>query len=256
MKKNRQNYKNRQKSQEQFNRPTPEILVKDTLSYKYTQGKEFTTINGEEYIGEYHIRKDGKYYTGPTPPTQGVDNSQQLLQYYENYNNFEYDKLKSFASPVKSHTDPVQYEYTLGNDPENAYRLGYDTRYFVQRIGIGTYAIEIDQAQRDRFGSSTGIDSGIYRLADVHWQLTGTLEFIERTNKDRINQASQLIPDLPFIIRNYAQYARITNQSVFSSMDSQLRTKDKFMSGRKVTFKQTVDRNTGLIIPPKPFERR
>jgi hypothetical protein len=244
---------NRRKANAQYNRPTPEQIISDELSYKYTQGEEFTTVNGEEYIGEYHIRKDGKFYTGPRQITNGRDDSVQLLSYYEFDNNFVYDKLQGFVTPVKDQADPIPYEYAV-REEDGVYEEGYDFRYFVQRRGKGTYAIEIDQQQRDRFGSKDGIDARIYDLVTIQWQLTGTLEVIERLNKDRINIGSQIIPDLPFLIRNYTQYARPTSQTQFDQLDALLRRKDKKMSDRSAPpLRQTFDRETGLIIKPKKY---
>jgi hypothetical protein len=239
----------------QYSRPTPEQIVPDGLSYKYTQGGEFTTMRGEEYIGEYHIRKDGKTYTGPRKITEGRDDSEQLLPYYEFANNFAYDRLNNFVSPVKDQADPVPYEYVV-REEEGVYEDGYDTRSFVQKRGKGTYPMEIDQLQRDRFGSRDGIDARIYNVVDIRWQLTGTLEAIERVNKERVSRGSLIIPDLPLLIRNYTQYARPTKQTQFNSLDADLRTKDKLIKGKNVPIRQTIDRETGLIITPIPYPNR
>lgn len=246
---------NRKQSNKQYSRPTPEQIIPDKLSYKYTQGGEFTTVLGEEYIGEYHSRKDGKFYTGPKQITDGRDDSVQLLPFYDSMNNFTYDRLNSFVSPVKDQVDPIPYEYVV-REEEGVYQDGYDTRFFIQKRGKGTYPMEIDQAQRDRFGSRDGIDARIYNIVDLRWQLTGTLEAIERVNKERVNQGSLIIPDLPLLIRNYTQYARPTKQTQFNSLDAELRTKDKFIKGNNVPIKQTIDRETGLIITPIPYPDR
>ena len=236
-----------------YNRPTPEMLIQDSMSYKYTKGKEFTTVFGREHIGEYHIRKDGKIYTGPIQPIDGTDNDIQLLSYYDSYNNFDYDKLQRFVTPLKDHSDPIPYQWQVRKS-DGMHELGYDTRYFVQKRGPGTYAIEIDLSQKDSFGSKDGIDSRIYDIVDVRWQLTGTLKAIETENKKNVNLASIIIPDLPFIIQNYTQYAKVTQQTVFSSLDSQLRKKDQIMGGGKVRIMQTFDRETGLIIKARKFD--
>mgnify|MGYP003655639707 CR=1 FL=1 len=236
-----------------YSRPTPEILIQAGMSYKYTKGEEFTTVLGREYIGEYHLRKDGKFYTGPTQPIDGRDDSVQLLSYYRDHNNFDYDRLQEFVTPVKDQSDPIPYEWQV-RTADGLYELGYDTRYFVQKRGLGTYAIEIDLTQRDSFGSPDGIDSRIYDVVDIRWQLTGTLSALEAANKDSVNIASRTIPDLPFIIRNYTQYAKATEQALFSSLDSQLRKKDQKMIGNKVKIKQTFDPETGKIIKARDFD--
>jgi hypothetical protein len=243
---------NRRKKQS-YSRPTPEQLVVDSVSYQYTKGGEFTTTDGFEYIGEYHFRRDGKAYGGPVPTTG--DNVIQLLPFYAFDNNFVYDKIRGFDYPIKDHSDPIPYEYVV-REESGVYNQGYDTRYFVQKTGTGTYAIEIDAQQRDKYGTRLGIDSGIYKLVDLQWQLVGTLEAIEKINKERVNIASQMIPDIGFAIRNYTQYARPTSQTQFSSLDSQLARDRKFINGSKPSFRQTYDRTTGRIIPPQRLPNR
>lgn len=233
-----------------FKRPTPEQLISDELSYKYTAGREFTTINGHEYVGEYHRRKDGRIYTGPKKIITGLDTSVELLPYYAEQNNFTYDQLNSFKTPIKNHPDPIPYEFTLAAD-DPAYEDGFVMRYFIQKRGPGHYAIELNQLQRDLFGSKDGIDARIYDFVDIQWQLTGTLALIEKENKTRVNVASQILPDLPFVIRNYVQFASPTTQEAFNSLDSQLRKKDQLINKKGVPIKRTYDRSTGRIIPPQ-----
>jgi len=242
------------KKAKRFKRPTPEQLRKNDQIHKYTKGGEFTTTNGEEYIGEYHLRFDGKTYTGPVEGSQDIDKSLQLLPFYKNTNNFTYDKLNKFVTPIKDHTPPTPYTYKV-RPAEGVYELGFDTRFFVQRRGPGNFAIEIDADQRNRFGSDFGIDDNIYDVADVMWQLTGTIEFIETTNKDRIRQASFIVPDITSIITNYTQFAVPTEQTEFGNPEA-LMTKSMLTSGKKATRKITFDRKTGKIISPKPLSKR
>ena len=245
--------RNRKKSKG-FNRPTPGQIIRSEQSYKYTKGGEFTTRMGEEYIGEYHRRNDGKIYTGPTKPQGHIDKSVQLLPYYDDMDNFVYDRLHKFVTPLKDHVDPIPYTY-LVRPSDGMYELGFDTRFFVQRRGSGNFAIEIDSIQRDKFGSDFGIDSNIYDYVDVLWQLTGTIEFIEKTNKERINIASQTIPDLASLISNYTQFAIPTTQTEFGNPESLL-TNNKLTSGNKPVLKKTFDLQSGKIIPPEPLPRR
>ena len=248
----RQGSQTNARKKQSYSRPTPEQLVVDGQSYKYTKGQEYTTIDGREYIGEYHLRRDGKAYTGPTPTTN--TNTIQLLPYYSSNNNYTYDRLLQFNYPIKDHTLPIPYEYAV-RDEDGVYAQGFDTRHFVQKIGIGTYAIEISSQQRDRYGSRLGIDNAIYKVVDIQWQLTGTLQAIESANKERVNIASQTLPDLPFTIRNYTQYARATSQTQFNSLDSLLAKDRKLLNGAKPMFRQTYDRVTGRIIKPQRLSR-
>jgi|TARA_R110001592_G_scaffold74606_2_gene226572 hypothetical protein len=245
--------KNRKKPSA-FNRPTPEQQFKASQIHKYTKGGEFTTTNGEEYIGEYHLRKDGKIYTGPVQNTNNRDTSIQLLPFYDDNDNFVYDKIHKFVTPLKDHTEPTPYTYKV-RPAEGVYELGFDTRHFVQRRGLGNFAVEIDSNQRNRFGSEFGIDPNIYDVVDIMWQLTGTIEYIEAVNKDRIYKASFTVADIQSLITNYTQFAVPTKQTEFGNPKA-LMTRSLLTAGNKLTRKITFDQKTGKIIPPEPLPPR
>lgn len=245
--------KNRKKNKG-FNRPTPEQQFKKSQTHKYTKGGEFTTRNGENYIGEYHLRRDGKIYTGPVKESKGIDKSIQLLPFYDDNDNFVYDRLHKFVTPLKDHTEPIPYTYRV-RPAEGMYEQGFDTRYFVQRRGLGNFAIEINADQRNRFGSTFGIDPNIYDVVDVMWQLTGTLEYIEATNKDRVRQASFVVADIQSLISNYTQFAIPTEQTEFGNPEA-LMTRSLLTAGNKLIRKKTFDPKTGRIIPPEPLDPR
>jgi len=234
-------------SREDRNREAPWSSFAGQNDYLYTKGDQYTTDEGHEYIGEYHIRNNGYAYTGATIKSQPKSESKRLLPFYDDVDPFTYDKLNKFESPQKDHIDPIQYEYRI--DPaDNAYSNGFDVRYFVQRRGPGSYAIEIDLTQFERIGSQYGIDPDVYESATIIWQLVGTARLIEETNKARVNRASVTIPGLPLVIRNYTQFAKLTPQTITSNEDV-YNARKKF-SNNATPIKKTYDRKTGRIIKP------
>ena len=213
--------------------------------YLYTKGKEFTTEAGEEYIGEYIIRRGGRIFTGPVSSATGTSN-RPLYPYYSNRDQFIYDRIFEYSSPVKQYVQPIPYFYTP-RESEGVYDAGFDVRFFVQRHTADTYAIEIDGDQFDRIGRECGIDSAIYASVALQWRLTGTLAAIEELNKRNTNIASAQLPGLPFAINSYTQFARPTLQTVFNNEDSTyIRPAYK---NNKIPIKQTFDRATGRILP-------
>lgn len=250
-----------------YSRPMPEQPTDNDKSYLYTFGGEYTTIRGDEWIGEYHIRKGGLVYTGAVQSKEERDDALMLLPYYESNNNFTYDRLLNFRTPLKDHNQPVPWEFVI-REEEGQYEQGFTVRYFVQKIGPGNYAIEIDQAQRDEYSSPEGIDNRLYKLVDLPWRLTGTFDAVEKANKEAVTKASLIIPDLPFVIRNYTQYARATKQTEFGMMDAhmiprktnlgqesiapgQTTPTTKLINPKiKTPLKQTYDPETGLLTTP------
>ena len=213
--------------------------------YLYTKGKEYTDLDGKEYVGEYHIRKDGKVFTGPVELDQENNNAIQLLEYYGNQDVFTYDKRQRFYTPIKDHAQPIPYQYVVR--PEDGdYRVGFSMRYFVQKFNNTGYAIEIDRAQRDAYGSTLGIDSNLYNVVDLQWRLTGTLEAIEEENKNNVMQANMRMSGLALAISNYTQYAQPTNSSNFPNIDSLL--VNPKLNNNNVPIKKTFNPETGNII--------
>jgi hypothetical protein len=214
-----------------------------TGEYFYTKGKEFTTIDGEEYIGEYHIQKNGTVLTGAV---EKFGSGKVLLPYYSNHDHYVYDKQFSFFPRPKTFAQPVPYVYTP-REAEGVYVDGFDFRYFVQRRNSDSFAIEIDGDQYNRIGKSSGIDDSIYAYVAVKWRLTGTLQLIETENKVAVNRASLEIPTITYSISNYTQFARPTTQTAVNNEDSYY-LQSKFKNNA-IPLKQTYDRATGRIIP-------
>lgn len=213
-------------------------------NYLYTKGKQFTTLAGEEYIGEYHLLRDGTPITGPI---EKVGSGERLLPYYANKDHYIYDKQFLFYPKPKTFVQPVPYLY-IPRESEGAYTNGFDFRYFVQRHNSDSYAIEINADQYNRIGKTEGIDESIYAYAAVKWRLTGTLEFIDATNRANVNVAAQKLPALPYAISNYVQFARPTLQTAANNDD--FYTIDRKLRGKKgIPLKQTYDRTTGRILP-------
>lgn len=227
------------------NRTSKYSAFANTNNYQYTKGGQFATETGEEYIGEYHLNGEGVAFVGPTPPSQQLQPSKRLIAYYENLDHFVYDRSFKFNTLPKQYTQPTPHVYTP-NEAEGAYVDGFDFRYFVQKYNSDSFAIEIKNEQFNNIGKRFGIDNSIYAAAVVRWRLTGTLSFIEQTNKANVNVAAQLLPGLPYVISSYTQYSRITSQFTENDEDSDL-VRPQYKN-RAVIIKKTFDSKTGVII--------
>ena len=97
--------------------------------YLYTKGGQFS-LDGKEYIGEYHF--DGTIAkAGPVPPPPSQPEAPTLRRLYNNPDHYTYDSVKKFSVPVLLRTDPQPYLYA---PVESAYIVGFDARYFVEKI--------------------------------------------------------------------------------------------------------------------------
>lgn len=177
-------------------------IRKNNNIYLYTKGKEYS-LNGVEYIGEYHI--DGT--TAKVGPVLDPE-APTLQRYYANKDHYIYDKQYNFNPKVLQFVLPVYFAYA---PIEQAYIIGYDTRYFVEKINDDqSYAIEIDEKQSRNINKKGGIDGGIYAISLVRWQLTGYQDEIAANNELSLLQAAAITPSVQYAVKNYTEFARFT----------------------------------------------
>lgn len=189
--------------------PTKNKVGKD---YRYTKGYEYS-LNGVNYIGEYHMLGQ----VAKTGPIE-TPSSLMLTKYYGNQDLYEYDKARGFPKRVRN--IPNQIVWT---PKASDYKIGYATRYFVERIGnMEGYPLEIDARQSDQYGKDGGIDEGVYGLAKVKWKLIGpertvvvnnqVIEGIYEHNQNEVIRQTRIIPNIESAIKSYTEYAQITIQ--------------------------------------------
>ena len=176
----------------------------------YTKGFEYS-LNGENYVGEYYV-KDGVVYTGPANSS-----GQMLTKYYDDSNNFSYDKLFSFKK-IESTFKSIQANKV--EPQETDYELGFYDRYFLYNITDATkMPIEIQPAEQEILGKAKGYDDRVKDLVIVKWQLTGPLNNttsssglfypgIYETNVAAVERVSQKYPNMVYAFRNYTEFAR------------------------------------------------
>jgi lipoprotein-anchoring transpeptidase ErfK/SrfK len=198
--------------------------------FLYTKGGEYS-LNGIEYIGEYHI-DNGVAKTGPLPPTlsrivnktgpdqivpskvrltntKNEESGKVLHKYYTNKDHYLYDKLKDFNVNVVNYKEPVPY---LWKPSEVEYDNGESVRYFVEKVNDEeSYAIEINQQQFDRINQFGGIDGGLYSFVSIEWKLVGSRQYVESYNEKQLYKASAIVPSIGYAVRNFIEYARLTS---------------------------------------------
>ena len=147
---------------------------KDRHFGKYTQGKEWATMDGKEYTGPYHFFANFELVmTGAEPR----DDSEVLRRYKDrglsNPDIFVYDKLTihnlyEFESPQPKTPKPGP------NDVAN----GYMMRYFIkQKNDPSAPVIEIDLPQYKKVKVMDGknINGFIYDKISLRWKIKGPL---------------------------------------------------------------------------------
>ena len=180
----------------------------------YTKGNEYS-LDGANYIGEYHI-KDEIVYTGPAGPSNDGA-KRRLTKYYADQNNYNYDRLNNFA---KIESTFKEVKPAIITPQEADYDLGYYTRYFLQKITEETkMPIEIAFNEQELLGKEKGYDDRINDLIEIKWTLVGPLnttigpggqivEGIFERNSAEVLKAAQKYPNILYAFRNYTEFAR------------------------------------------------
>lgn len=187
-------------------------IFKPSETY-YTKGKEYS-LNGQNYIGEYHISND-KPLSGPI----GSDSSQELTEYYASDALYTYDKLYNFQKIEHTFKEPLAIKIV---PQETDYELGYYTRYFLQNIvDIYKVPIEINEEERQTYGQPNGLDSNLNVVVPITWTLVGPMittkrldgtlsESIADKNEKAMARAVASFPNFNYAVKNYIEFARPT----------------------------------------------
>lgn len=186
-----------------------------TKTTLYTKGGEYTVEStGQEYRGEYHL-SNGVAFTGKPKNKE----AKRLLPFvYDKYSTYVYDKFFEFKNKAKTHRSP---KFFRPQPSQSDYKTGYIYRYVVtHNLNQQKFPVEIAVTQANSFGSSTGVDAGLWTLHKIKWQLSGALEdyqtkggailSIENANRAAVGALLPKYPILQFAFRNYAEFAQPT----------------------------------------------
>jgi len=196
-------------------------------THLYTKGGKYT-LDGIEYIGEYHI-KEGIVYTGPEP-MKALDDINKvgdpdiiqreframktmmsgkiLRRLYINLDQYEYERLKKFDIRELDFLEPRPILY---KPKASAYDAGEDMRYFVQkRNSDESYPMEIDVSQWELIDQFRGIDPQIYASVGVVWKLVGSLDYLAQQNELALFRAQKLVPGVLYAVKSFTEFARLT----------------------------------------------
>ena len=172
---------------------------------KYATPNQFIFLNGNDYVGPYHILPNGKSFTGFIPDLK----SKQLLEKGEkfisndviNYNNIKNEQLPTHKSPI-----PI-FPLISESDIEN----GYIERFFIQRRNNPENTIiEIDLDQYLNIGvESNNISQVNYNAVYLKWHISNlTPKILIELNTQQLLKAEKKFKGLSKFITNYLEYSK------------------------------------------------
>jgi|11_taG_2_1085331.scaffolds.fasta_scaffold08579_3 hypothetical protein len=160
----------------------------------YTQGKEWMSPDGTEYVGDYHTYSTGEVFTKGVY-LKGV--SEKLIKYVDlslidNSEKFKYDSLNkldvSFNFAVYGISTPIESDYVNG----------YFIRYFVKRH----FNDIITEVNKDVYST---ISTEFYKKTEVRWKLVDNADFV---NRKQIELGNETIKGLSNYITNYSEFLK------------------------------------------------
>ena len=199
----------------------------------YTNGTEYTTLDGVAYTGYYFKISTGQLFTGRTPQDQpnlelvisdidsfisegtalstpafytsdpDPDVSEEYREFTEIYNEYLLVKEEAKVQTVPSYIAPTP--------TEQDYQNGEFRRYFCKKTNEILY-LEINKATYDKLiVKDIQYLYSLYEPFNLPWQITGDKEQVARTNKNIVDLTSQRLR-LPkfgdYLNNNYLKYYR------------------------------------------------
>lgn len=142
----------------------------EVITGLYTRGREYMTLNDEEYVGPYHAYSDGAIYSGgnfvkgksfPLVPYRLEEPKQNLI----------YDKVAENEFPKY-----LTIQHSLPEITEENYKKGYVTRYFAKKHNnINSPIIEISEEMYNEIKTMNYSSSYLYKIIELKWKISGKI---------------------------------------------------------------------------------
>jgi hypothetical protein len=175
--------------------------LSDIKTDLYTFGKEWTTEDGQEYIGLYHkYVSTGEIYTGAN---WDKNISKKLIKFFENSDVNVYKKIQQIK---------VEFQQPFPERPvitDEDQKQGYFTRYFLKKFNE-LRVIEISKKQYNAYQNKK-IDNNAYVAASIKWYITGNAA---KQNSRNIEIASKQLPQLQSVLNDVLQFYTDTDYNV------------------------------------------
>ena len=170
----------------------------------YTAGKEYMTLDGKEYRGEYHTYKNGQVWSGGTYNSKSVE----LREYIETISGGPAATGIYFNLTGTTFDKHILPEYFYPTPTAKDYQKANFSRYFCAKINDNATITEIDKDsfQKKNAENKVGIDTRVFKFVELKWSIAGTKQAVERANKDAIKKATETIPTINEFLGDLTEY--------------------------------------------------
>ena len=160
----------------------------------------------KEYIGEYHVYKNGAVYSNAEYNAKTSKQLMPLIKPLENPICQTYLKLSKKL--FSAYSPPTQYFKTL--DPSE-YLAGKTERFIIQKINEPRkiYEVDFDAFKSLNKLNQKGINGFIYRRINIPWTIVGNVDTVRKQNQDAIMAAEETVPGIgTYLLTNPLEFVR------------------------------------------------
>lgn len=188
---------------------------------KFTRGGELMDINGNEYVGYYHLYSTGEIFS------QSQYDEKKSIKLFPLRKDIEtpYKKLQisknSYQSFLRSDLNLVKYKqppYQITKPTKQDFSIGYYQRFFAVKRNDMDVIFEISKNEYNNYGNVGGINNFLYIVDTIRWVLVGpeidlktdfgsTVSYgVVSSNLRTLDQLSRKYPQIKKIFSNPEQF--------------------------------------------------
>lgn len=180
------------------------VPASDIGPAEYTPGKDYMTDAGKEYIGLYHVLKNGQVWS----EASFNKNSVQLIIYVGAIANGTKASGTYFNLTGKIFHKHKVPEYYYPQPTKKDYEKANFYRFFVAKKNDASTLIEINDKQYKKLNvqNKVGINDDLYRQVELQWSIAGPMESVMQFNKQSVLKASKRISSLENYLGDLLEY--------------------------------------------------
>jgi len=160
----------------------------------------------KEYVGEYHVYKNGAVYSDAEYNPQTSKQLMPLIRPLENPICQTYLKLSKKL--FSAYRPPTQHFKILD---AAEYEAGQTERFIIQKINEPRkiYEVDFDTFKSWNVLNQPGINGFIYRRINIPWTIVGNVDTVRRQNQNAILAAEETVPGIgTFLLTNPLEFVR------------------------------------------------
>ena len=181
-------------------------LPEEIINNQYTTGKEYMTLDRNEYIGLYHRYLTGEVYTQPKFSSK----SRKLIAYKEETEDVKLYRRNKRKIKTK-YQSPSYYRLQITNDDIKNKTV---TRNILKNVSSNT--LQEISADSVKLYNQKKIDNNLYQLIKINWTIAGPLNttsiggIVEQgaveKNINEVQLKSRQMPELLAFFTSYSEF--------------------------------------------------